>query len=113
MLVEQLHEEGSKLAEAWNFGPDDSDNKSVQWIIEYLCNMNSKGSWRLDKQPQPHEANILKLDSTKAKIVLGWKPKWDLAISLDKTIEWNNAFEKGEKMDDVTLKQIHTYENTV
>jgi CDP-glucose 4,6-dehydratase len=112
MLAEKLHEDGNKVAEGWNFGPDENDNKSVQWIVEHLCNKIPKGNWQLDEQPQLHEAYTLKLDSTKAKTVLGWEPKWDLTTSLNKTIEWHNAYKKGEKMDDITLQQIHIYESS-
>ena len=110
MLAEKLFTEGQDFAEAWNFGPEEVDARSVQWIVEYLCSQVPDASWQCDASPQHHEANTLKLDSTKAKLRLGWRPRWDLQATLDMTLAWHQAFNQGSDMATVSLQQIHDYE---
>lgn len=108
-LAECLFAEGSTFAEAWNFGPSDEDARSVRWIVEHLAAALPGTNWECEQQPQPHEAHYLKLDNSKARTRLGWKPKWCLETALDKTLEWHSAWRQGKDMYDMTLAQIHQY----
>ena len=110
MLAEKLYEEGSGFAEAWNFGPDDNDAKPVRWIVEHLCSQVPNAAWQCGASPQPHEANTLKLDSSKAKSRLGWRPRWNLQTALGRTLDWHQAWKDGADMAGVTLRQIQEYE---
>ena len=111
-LAEKLYTEGAVYAEGWNFGPDDADSQPVEWIVNQLCSQVPGANWQLDQNPQPHEANTLKLDSTKAKTLLGWKPRWNLANALNKTLEWHNEWKAGSDMAAISLQQIDEYETT-
>src|SRR5450759_4295801 len=63
MLAERLYSAGPSFAEGWNFGPEDSDSKSVEWITNKICQFwGNEASYELDKNPQPHESSYLKLD---------------------------------------------------
>jgi CDP-glucose 4,6-dehydratase len=112
-LAENLYSEGDGFAEAWNFGPNDADSKTVQWIIEYLCEQIPNTRWKIDKKLQLHESNTLKLDSSKANTVLGWTPKWSIATAIDKTIEWHTSWKNGENMSKISLQQIKAYEDVI
>ena len=113
VLAEQLYLNGDKYAEAWNFGPEENDVKSVRSIIEYLVERWGDGSsWIHDESEQPHEAQLLKLDISKAKKLLGWQPKWDLFEALDSIIEWQKAWLTGQDIKAVTLKQIRQFEDS-
>ena len=112
MLAQALYEQGGSFAEAWNFGPEDGDARHVEWIVENLCSQVAGASWQCDLSPQAHEANILKLDSSKAKNQLGWHPRWNLEIALSRTLEWHKAWRKGDDMLKCTQGQIHKYEET-
>lgn len=109
-LAEKLFLEGKDFAEAWNFGPDDTDARPVQWIIEYLCSQVPDATWQCDTSPQPHEAHTLKLDSSKAKSRLGWCPRWDLKTALGMTLAWHQGWKRGADMTAITVQQIQTYE---
>jgi len=109
-LAESLYNEGKRFDEAWNFAPEDSDAYSVQWIVEYLCHQVHGATWRCDTATRPHEANILKLDSSKAKIRLGWRPRWKLQTALSMTLAWHQAWRQGQDMAAASLKQIKSYE---
>ena len=111
ILAERLYLDGDKCAEAWNFGPEDGDVKPVRAVIEYLVERWGAGaSWIHDESEQPHEAQLLKLDISKAKQLLGWEPKWSLFRTLESIIDWQKAWVNGEDMKVLTLRQIREFE---
>lgn len=110
-LAEKLHEFGNDYAGAWNFGPSDADAKSVRWIVEQMSRLGMVPAWQLESSPQPHEANYLKLDSSKARAGLGWLPRWQLSQALEKTLDWHLAWRNGMDMHEFCLRQIREYES--
>ena len=110
MLAEKLFIEGKGFAEAWNFGPEDDDARSVQWIVDYLCAQLPNVAWQCDALQQPHEANTLKLDSSKAKAQLNWRPRWNLQTALGKTLSWHKSWKQGSDMAAFSAQQIQEYE---
>jgi len=111
ILAERLVTRGKEIAEAWNFGPNEVDARPVRWIVETLCARIQSAAWRLDDAPQPHEAGSLKLDSAKAKAILGWAPRWTLAQALEMTVNWHLAWKAASDMAAFSLAQIHAYES--
>jgi CDP-glucose 4,6-dehydratase len=110
LLGAKLLTEGCQYAEGWNLGPNDTDAKPVEWIINKICTLWSDGaSYEIDTHPQPHEATYLKLDCTKAKTQLGWYPRWDIETALRKIIEWTKAYNQGKEMRSFCEKQIQEY----
>ena len=79
------------------------------WIVEHLASRDPGLAWECDTVSQPHEAHYLKLDSSKARTRLGWRPRWPLPTALDKTLEWHQAWRRGRDMQAVTLAQIAGY----
>ena len=113
MLAEKLYSTGCEYAEAWNFGPTNEGNKAVGEVLDYLvAHWPSHVSWVLDKREQPHEAQLLKLDISKARERLNWSPRWDLSTTLQKIIEWHEALAKKEDMRAFTLSQIADFEGS-
>jgi CDP-glucose 4,6-dehydratase len=109
-LAQKLYEEGSGYAEGWNFGPNDEEAKPVQWIVEQLTQQWGKGArWELDGKPQLHEAHYLKLDCSKAKTKLNWRPQWSLDVTLKAIVEWQRAYLQQANMHSLTLRQIEKY----
>ncbi len=109
-LAAKLFKEGAKFAEAWNFGPDDSDAQNVEWITKTICDLwGKKATYSIDNNPQPHEANYLKLDCSKAKAKLNWIPKWNIKTTLKSIVDWNKAFLNNENMREITNNQIKQY----
>ena len=112
-LAEKLYTDGNAFAEGWNFGPEESDARPVQWIVEHLCKQVPGSSWHCDPSPQLHEANYLKLDSSKAKTKLDWHPRWQLAQALSNTLSWYHGWKGGQDMAATSLTQIREYEAVV
>jgi CDP-glucose 4,6-dehydratase len=111
ILAERLYTNGATFAEAWNFGPNDEDARPVRWIVERLAEIRKDVNWQCDQTPQLHEANYLKLDSSKAHNQLNWRPRWRLQTALQKTLEWHEAWRKAEDMRSVTFAQLTDYQS--
>lgn len=111
MLVEKLVTEGNNFAEAWNFGPQETDSKSVLWVINYLSQKFSNVQWEIDKAIQHHETSFLLLDSSKANSKLCWKSRWPLETALDKIIEWHQDWKENKAMDEISISQINSFCN--
>lgn len=110
-LVENLWEHGGEFAEGWNFGPNDADARPVMWIVDHMVKQWGAGAaYRLDEQPNPHEANYLKLDCSMARQRLKWRPQLDLHTALEWVIDWYKACQQRQNMRQVTEDQIRTYQ---
>ncbi len=111
VLAEKLYNGNGAFCEGWNFGPQESDARPVQWIVERLTQLWGEGSsWRLDGKPHPHEATYLKLDCSKARTLLGWNPRWRLETSLSAIVDWQKTSKAGHDLRLKTLEQIASYE---
>jgi CDP-glucose 4,6-dehydratase len=111
LLAERLYLYGQLDAEGWNFGPRDEDARSVQWIVEHLCESWGNGaSWTLQPGDHPHETSFLKLDISKAGQRLHWAPRWSLVTSLSLITGWHRAWLNGHDMRAVCLNQINKYQ---
>ncbi len=118
VLAERLVSSGAAFAEGWNFGPHDDDAKPVQWIVERMVrrwndradppNAHSAG-WTLDAGEHPHEAHYLKLDISKARHRLDWRPHWRLDEALALIDSWHHAWRSGDDMRAACLAQIADY----
>jgi len=110
ILAQTLYEEGSTFASGWNFGPRDEDNRSVRDVVELIIfNWGATARWEKEGSEQPHEANLLKLDCSKAHTQLGWTPKWNLECAAQKVVQWQKAYQLKENMQEFSLAQINHY----
>ena len=82
----------------------------MQEVVDLLISgWDDAARWEKEGSEQPHEANLLKLDCSKARTQLGWIPKWDLEIAAQKIVQWQKAFQAKENMQEVSLAQINQY----
>ena len=109
LLAERLVADGDSYSEAWNFGPEKSSEKSVAWVVDYLCSRLSSIRWIVAEENQQPETSSLTIDITKAKRVLDWQPRWSVQTALDRTIDWYTAYQAGHRMDEFSLRQIDEY----
>nr|WP_321948491.1 CDP-glucose 4,6-dehydratase [Paraburkholderia sp. J10-1] len=110
LLAEKLYHEGPEYSEAWNFGPNDADAQPVQMLVQELTSRwGDNARWELDGRDHPHEATFLKLDCSKARARLGWRPRWDLRHTIDSIVTWHRAAIRLEDLNAVTLAQIDAY----
>ena len=114
-LAEQLWNHGNNFAEAWNFGPEERDVRPVSWMVERLAELwGNSATLQTAEGGRYHEANNLKLDCSKAKTRLGWRPRLPLETGLEWTADWYRAYLEGKNMRHFTQAQIQRYaEGTV
>jgi CDP-glucose 4,6-dehydratase len=107
LLGQKLLEGHSEFASGWNFGPNEADSIKVIELTESMKKIWSKISPKINKNTaNPHEANMLKLDCSKAHTVLKWNSVWDCEHSFIKTAEWYKAFyEKSSILTSLHLEQ--------
>jgi CDP-glucose 4,6-dehydratase len=111
-LAERLYVDGTVYAEGWNFGPNDTDARPVGWIVDQLtAQWAENAAYRIDEAgANLHEAHYLKLDCSKAQARLGWQPRWPLAKTLEKIVQWHKAQLAGADVRALTCNQITDYE---
>jgi CDP-glucose 4,6-dehydratase len=98
LLAKHLHESNGDMVGAWNFGPHDDDMQSVERVLGLVIGHLGKGKYAVQEDGTKHEATNLKLDNTKARDVLGWKPKYNLDKAVRETVVWYREF-YGNKSD--------------
>jgi CDP-glucose 4,6-dehydratase len=115
LCAEHLLSGADRKGSAWNFGPDNTGEASVEYVAGCLAALWG-GTASVDLTPEetaPHEAQLLRLDSTKARLELRWQPKWTLDRALSETISWHLAHREGRNMRDFSIRQIQDYQNTI
>jgi CDP-glucose 4,6-dehydratase len=111
LVLAQALWDSPEYAAGWNFGPADDDTRSVGWIVERVGELwPAELAWVHDEGPHPHEARYLKLDSSRSRARLGWRPLLGLEEALEATVGWYRALHEGADMRAVTLRQIETFQ---
>lgn len=114
MLAEKLFNKHHEFADGWNFGPMEEDVKTVSEIIDFLIAKWPKNAkWIKDPSHHPYEAQLLKLDISKARTKLNWHPIWRLDKTLQSIVDWHQSWVNGDDMNMVTMNQIIDYEKKV
>lgn len=110
MLAERLCASPAEFAEAWNFGPGDADAVSVETVVTSMARLwGPSVRWKADAGPHPHEAGFLRLDSSKARGRVDWRPRLRLDAALDWTVTWYKSQGQGGDAAALTRAQIERY----
>ena len=112
LLGSKMYKDGKRYSSAWNFGPNDNDIITVEEIVKSAINNWGNGDYKVDVSSQPHEAGLLKLDTSKARTFLGWKPVYNIYETIKRTINWYKYFYNGvekEKLYKITVNEIWDY----
>lgn len=109
MLGQRLLEGKKVLAEGWNFGPEDLSNVCVEEIVSGI-----KKEWDMVEYEiqagadrSAHEAELLKLDCSKAHARLKWTPIWNIKKTLEVTAHWYKAYYENGKIN--SLRDLEEY----
>ena len=110
-IAERLLAGERQFADAWNFGPSDDDTRPVSWIVEHMRRIwgGDASQPQADRRSHVHEAGLLRLDCSKARAALDWRPALNLEQALDWIVAWHKAVGRGEQARAVTLAQIADY----
>ncbi len=112
LLAQRMAENPGTYSEAWNFGPEESSFLPVGSLVDRIVKAWGEGRWEEHSKPGAlHEANMLKLDISKAKSVLGWSPLWNIDKGIDETVSWYRQYPASD-MHDLCCRQIIDYMNS-
>jgi CDP-glucose 4,6-dehydratase len=109
ILAEKLYGNQGDYAEGWNFGPNEQNVKSVDWILDHMIELWPGASWVLNENENPHEATLLNLDISKASGLLSWTPTWDLPMTLESIIQWHQLWLDGADMRKACITEIDNF----
>lgn len=103
--------EGKKeFADNWNFGPGNDSSLAVSEVIEQIKKYWDEINYEIKESAVNfHEANLLKLDSTKARTKLKWKNIWDSNKTFEKTTNWYKNYYKNKTI--LSEKDLDNYIN--
>jgi CDP-glucose 4,6-dehydratase len=110
LLAERLTDGAEAFSGGWNFGPDPESACSVQEVTASLCALWGDGArWHEEGGVHPHEAASLRLDSSKARAAMGWRPRLPLDRALAWTVDGYKAQARGRDARALLLEQIRRY----
>lgn len=111
LLAGKLLRGETSYASAFNFGPAEEDAWPVQRVANKVVELWGAGaSWTQDPLSRPHEARLLRLDSSRAHNEIGWKPRLNIDHALDWSVHWYKKVLHGEDPRKITLDQIAAYQ---
>lgn len=111
LKLAQAQYENKELAGNYNVGPDDADCRTTGDIVSLFCQKWNKANgtritWENVSDDGPHEAILLKLDCSKLKKNLRWKPRWNIETAIDKIVEWTKVYFDGGSVSECMDRQI-------
>jgi CDP-glucose 4,6-dehydratase len=99
----------TELSGAFNFGPDADDHHSVREVVAAVL-ARWPGTWRrAGGGGHPEENPVLRLDAGKARRLLGWRPRWNFARAVDRTVSWYRGASSPSRSLEMTLEQLAEY----
>ena len=110
LLGANLYEQKSKMNGAWNFGPNNDEQKNVGEITQFIMDyFNEKNLIKLELSNNLHEAQLLQLNCDKANQILQWYPRWKIHETLIRTVEWYKNSINNKEIEMITKNQILDY----
>ena len=111
LQLAQAQYENMEIAGNYNVGPDDTDCWTTGELVTLFCNKWNEANgtnitWKNVYDGGPHEANFLKLDCSKLKKTLQWKPRWNVEIAMEKIVEWTKVYFEGGNVSECMGMQI-------
>ncbi|MDZ4083160.1 MAG: CDP-glucose 4,6-dehydratase [Bdellovibrionales bacterium] len=111
LVAAKLLNGDAKAATGFNFGPDEESCVTVGEILSSISKKWDGIKFQVDplaSQSSPHEAHFLKLDSTKARTELSWKPVLNFDETISWTADWYRTHQESKEL--LTLKQIAEFQ---
>jgi len=108
LLGQKLLEGEKEFAEAWNFGPNDDGAISIVQMVKQMQKIWNKIDYQVEQDKNnPHEAGLLKLDCSKARMKLNWNGAWDSRTTFAKTAIWYQSYYENQQV--ITEDQLKEY----
>ena len=110
ILSEKLFKSYDNSLDSFNFGPDELNNRTVNDLVKKI-NYYWQCNWQYaETKNQPYESKSIRLDISKAKMILNWTPTWDYETTVMKTINWyRNYHLNGISAHDLCISDINHF----
>ncbi len=99
LLAMKQYEDKRAYEGSYNFGPDESSCITTYELTEIfsrkyesISGQKLKIDVHVNADRKLHEANLLKLDCSKAKSILGWGPEWDIEQAVEEVTGWLKVY---------------------
>jgi CDP-glucose 4,6-dehydratase len=110
LLALKLSDDVQKFSGSWNFGPSPTDNFSVSELANMAVALWEKGKVTVARDElAPHEAQLLRLDISKATERLKWTPRLDAKKAIERTMIWYNRFYQGHRTESLVQDDLNFY----
>lgn len=110
LIIAKKQWNDSDIQGSYNVGPDEANCVTTGELANIFCECWGNGmKWVSCTEAGPHEANFLKLDCSKIKKAIGWKPVWDIWEAIERTVEWEKEYQKGSCMNEIMTQSIEAY----
>jgi len=109
LLGYRLSQDPARFSQSWNFGPNSEMILTVENIVGKIINKYGTGKWLdISDKKTVHEAKLLSLDTTKAKLQLEWHPVLNIDQTVEMTVNWYKEY-KHSCVYDLCSEQIKNY----
>lgn len=110
LLIAKKQYEEEKYAGNYNIGPELTDCIKTSELTTIFCQKWGENlTWETKNKNGPHESILLKLDCTKIKNIINWKPRWNIEKAIEKTIEFTKCYQNNQDISSIMDKQIKEY----
>ncbi len=111
LLAMRQYESKTEIEGCYNVGPDEYDCITTGELVDLFCSSWGEGCEWINRSEANavHESGLLKLDCAKIKRVLGWKPFWNVATAIRRTVEWSKVYLDGGDVCGTMMRQITDY----
>ena len=117
LLARRLAETPDIVRTEYNFGPELTDCLPVEDMVRHAIQVWQSGTYQMQPQKDaPHEAGLLKLDISRARRDLDWKPVYNAPTAMQKTIQWYKSFDGNNAtilLENDILEFMKLYERAV
>jgi CDP-glucose 4,6-dehydratase len=110
-LGARLLQSGVSFAEAWNFGPGNTDDVTVNDLVAIMLDAWGRPDHPITIEPSSlAEAHSLRLDIAKARSRLAWRPRFGVREALAWTTRWYKSYYADPGCAQaITAEQIRSY----
>ncbi len=109
LLAEKLYKKPLIFSGSWNFGPNNSSNKEVITLVKNLNSfLTTKVKIKIQKS-RFHEEEKIQLNSSKSKLLLKWKPKFNFIETIKMTAEIYNLYNSKKLNYASFIKQVNKF----
>lgn len=110
LMIAAMQYKDSRFAGYYNVGPNDSECLQTGALVDlFLKYWGEDIRWINQHDGGPHEANYLKLDSSKLKSTFSWNPRWNLDKAMEKVVEWSRCWQMGKDVRGCMDMQIKEF----